>query len=321
MSGTASKRWRWIFSSIILISVIAAVLVGTVGFGGQNRIDPIIPEKKNEYAIFPMDLPKELSFAGERVPMDQFDVYEALDREVLSNAYFHSQTLRLIKMANRYFPVIEPILKEQGIPDDFKYLAVAESGLANVVSPANAVGFWQIRKGTAGDYGLEINSEIDERYHLEKSTVVACKYLKESFGKYENWTLAAASYNIGRRGIDREMTRQKNENYYDLLLNEETARYIFRILALKLILEEPADYGFQLSKKDLYDPIPYINVELSGAVIDFADFAIEHETNYKMLKYLNPWLRDNKLSNKEGLTYIIKIPESGFRHMDSFFVE
>ncbi len=317
MSDKKQKKWRWIFPSLMMISVIATILIGTVGFGGQNRTDPIVPEKKNDYAIFSMAIPDQLNFSEERVPLEQFDVYEALDRELLSNAYFHSQTIRLIKMANRYFPVIEPILKKQGIPDDFKYLAVAESGLANAVSPANAVGFWQLRKGTAEEYGLEINSEIDERYHLEKSTVAACRYLNESYEKYGNWTTSAASYNIGRRGIDREMARQKNENYYDLLLNEETARYLFRILALKLIIEEPADYGFQLSKKDLYNPIPYTVVELNEPLADFADFAFEHGTNYKMLKFLNPWLRDNKLGNKAGLTYSIKIPEDGFRDPES----
>lgn len=302
---------------MVILSLIAAILVGTVGFGGQQNNEVIVPVSKDNYAIFPVDLPDTLEFAGERVPIEQFDVAEALDRELLSNVYFHSQTIRLIKLANRYFPVMEPILKEQNIPDDFKYLAVAESGLANVVSSAQAVGFWQIRKGTAGEYGLEVNSEVDERYHLEKSTVAACKYLHESFEKYANWTTAAASYNIGRRGIDREMARQKNENYYDLLLNEETARYLFRILALKLIIEDPAEYGFQLSKKDLYPTVPYTTVEIDYPVADFADFAFEHETNYKMLKYLNPWLRDNKLANKGGKTYTIKIPEKSFRPADS----
>ena len=319
MADKMSKRW--IFPSVVAVSVIAAVLIGGVGFGGQIGTDTITPEKKSDYAIFPMEVPTELNFSGERVPLEQFDVYEALDREILSNAYFHSQTIRLIKMANRYFPVIEPILKEQGIPGDFKYLAVAESGLANAVSPANAVGFWQLRKGTAEEYGLEVNSEIDERYHLEKSTVAACKYLNESYEKYGNWTTSAASYNIGRRGIDREMARQKNENYYDLLLNEETARYLFRILALKLILEEPAAYGFQISKKDLYNPVPYRIFELSNPVVDFADLAIEQGTNYKMLKFLNPWLRDIKLANKTGKKYLVKIPEDGFRDPESIVTE
>lgn len=292
-------------------------MIGTVGFGGQQENEGVEPEKKDNYVIFPFEVPDTVKFAGEPVPVEQFDVYEALDRELLSNVYFHSQTIRLIKLANRYFTIIEPILEEHGVPEDFKYLAVAESGLANVVSSAQAVGFWQIRKGTATEYGLEVNGEIDERYNLEKSTIAACKYLLESHEKYGDWTTTAASYNIGRRGIDREMARQKKQNYYDLLLNDETARYLFRIVALKLIIEDPAAYGFQLSKKDLYKPIPYTTVELTQPVADFADYAIEHGTNYKMLKYLNPWLRDNTLANKAGKTYIIKIPEKDFRPADS----
>ena len=312
-----SKWWRWIFPSFILVGLVAVLFIGREGFSGQNNNEPIVPSAQENYAIFPFELPKELDFAGEMVPLEQFDVLEALDREVLSNAYFHSQTIRLIKLSNRFFPVIEPILKEEGIPDDFKYLAVAESGLVNAVSPANAVGFWQIRKGTGSELGLEINSEIDERYHLEKSTVAASAYLKESYEKYENWTMAAASYNVGRRGVDREVLRQKQEDYYDLLLNEETARYLFRILALKLIIEDPATYGFHLSMKDLYYPIPHYTVEVKQPVADFADFAAEHGTNYKILKYLNPWLRDKSLANKAGKTYAIKIAEEGFRPVNS----
>lgn len=295
--------------------------VGREGFGGQNINETIVPKAQENYAIFPFELPKEVTFAGEVVPLEKFDVYESLDRELLSNAYFHSQTIRLIKLANRYFPLIEPILKEEGIPDDFKYLAVAESGLTNAVSPAKAVGFWQIRKGTGTDYGMEINSEIDERYDLEKSTMVACKYLQESYEKYGSWTLAAASYNVGRRGVDREMDRQKQRDYYDLLLNDETARYLFRIQALKLIMDEPAKYGFHLSEKDLYHPVPYHSVEVSGPIADFVDFATEHGTNYKILKYLNPWLRDKTLANKAGKTYTIKIPEKGFREVNSITSE
>jgi membrane-bound lytic murein transglycosylase D len=317
MSDQVNKNWRWISPSFIIIAMVVAFFIGREGFSSQSNIEAIVPEAQEEYAIFPVDLPKKLEFAGELVPLDQFDVLEALDREVLSNAFFHSQTIRLIKMANRYFPIIEPILQEAGIPDDFKYLAVAESGLTNAVSPAKAVGFWQIRKGTGTDYGMEINSEIDERYHLEKSTEVACKYLMESFEKYGSWTLAAASYNIGRRGIDREMERQERQDYYDLLLNEETARYLFRILALKLIMEDPANYGFHLSEKDLYHPIPNHTVEVSTPVADFVVFAKEHGTNYKILKYLNPWLRDKSLANKAGKIYIIKIPEEGFRAENS----
>jgi hypothetical protein len=221
-------------------------------------------------------------------------------------------------MANRYFPQIEPVLKRNLVPDDFKYLAVAESGLTQAVSPARAVGFWQLLKGTAQEYGLEVNAEIDERYHIGKSTDVACKYLIESYRKYGNWTMTAASYNAGRRGMDRQIDRQKKENYYDLLLNEETARYVYRVVALKLIMEDPAAYGFNLTKDDLYPEIPIYTVEIDSAVADFADFAKEHETNYKILKQLNPWLRDNKLVNARARTYEIALPERTFRRPDAW---
>lgn len=306
--GTGNNK-LWIIPLMVVATVIAVFSIGKISFGGTAENEPVKPDKKSYYAIFPFDVPEEISFAGEQVPLEYFDVYEALDRELLSNTFFHSQTLRMIKMANRYFPQIEPILEAEGIPEDFKYLAIAESNLSNAVSPAGAVGFWQLMRGTGHDYGLEINSEVDERYHLEKSTVVACKYIQESYEKYQNWTMAAASYNAGRRGMNRQIARQKEEDYYDLLLNEETGRYIFRVLAFKLVLEDPAAYGFHLSNKDLYKEIPYDVVTVDGPVTDFAMFAKEHNTNYKLLKFLNPWLRDNNLTNSQRKTYEIKIPK------------
>ena len=312
--GQGNSR-LWVIPLIIVASVIAVFSIDKIGFGGVADNDPVEPEEKSYYAIFPFEVPGQITFAGEQVPLGYFDVYESLDRELLSNTFFHSQTIRMIKMANRYFPQIEPILASEGIPEDFKYLAIAESNLSNAVSPAGAVGFWQLLKGTGHDYGLEINSEVDERYHLEKSTVVACRYIRESYGKYLNWTMAAASYNAGRRGIDRQLDRQKETDYYDLLLNEETARYIFRILAIKLIMEDPAAYGFHLSNQDLYQPIVYDVVAVDGPVTDFADFAKQHNTNYKMLKFLNPWLRDNNLTNSQGKTYEIRVPKPHAREM------
>lgn len=209
MVVNVNRHWRWLFPVLIISIAVSTIFICTVGISGDNSNEPVVPAQMGDYVIFPVEVPQELDFAGESVPLQLFDVREALDRELLSNTFFHSQTIRLMKLANRYFPVIEPLLEAQGIPEDFKYMAVAESGLSNVVSPANAVGFWQIRKGTATDYGLEVNSEVDERYHLEKSTIAACKYLKESYEQYGNWTMTAASYNAGRRGIDREIVRQK----------------------------------------------------------------------------------------------------------------
>jgi len=302
---------------LFLVAGSLAILVATTGYteGLDEDVDPV---NRDAFTVYGVEIPERVSFAGEPVPLDLFDVRESLDRELLSNTYFHSQTIRLIKLANRYFPQIEPVLKKNLVPDDFKYLAVAESGLSQMVSPAKAVGFWQLLKGTALEYGLEVNSEIDERYHVVKSTEVACRYLIESFEKYGNWTMTAASYNAGRRGVDRQIERQKKENYYDLLLNEETARYLYRVVAFKLIFEDPEAYGFTLSSGDLYPEIPMRTVVIDSAVADFADFAFQQGTNYKILKYFNPWLRDRKLGNPSRRTYEIMLPEKGYRRPDAW---
>ncbi len=282
-------------------------------FGSGNE------EFENSYAIYALEIPKNLEFAGEPVPIHNFDVWESFDRELLVNTYWQSQTLLFIKRAARFFPVIEPILEEYNVPDDFKYLALAESGMLNAISPAGAVGVWQFLRGTARDYGLEVNEEVDERYHLEKSTVAACRFLLESYTKYGSWTMAAASYNAGRRGMDRQIGIQKEDDYYDLLLNEETQRYVFRIIAIKTILEDPSAYGFHVSESDLYPYIDYFEVPVNARVADFADFAKEFNTNYKMLKYLNPWLRRPYLTNSSGKTYNVRLPREGARERARYF--
>ncbi len=268
--------------------------------------------KSTQLTTIPL-IPDTVEFCGETLPLEFFDVKESLEREILVNSYWHSQTIWLLQKSNRFFPVIEPILKEYGIPDDFKYLAVAESGLSHIVSPASAAGFWQLLEGTAKDYNLEVNSEVDERYHLEKATIAACKYIQQSHKKYGNWTLTAASYNAGRRGIDRQITKQKENNYYDLLLNDETARYVYRIIALKLVFENPQNYNFNIPAESLYKPIPFKTIEVNTRIESWADFAHEHNTNYKMLKTFNPWLRDSQLTNKNNKTYSIKIPKKKAR--------
>lgn len=268
--------------------------------------------------VYPAQLPESVNFAGEEAPMDIFYVREYLDREVIVNTYFHSSSILLMKRANRWFPLIEPILAEQQIPDDFKYLALIESGFENVVSPAGATGFWQFLSHTAREYGLEVNSGIDERYNVEKSTLAACKYLKDAYEKYGNWTLVAASYNAGTRRITQEIEQQKVSSYYDLLLNQETARYVFRILAIKTILENPENYGFHLEAKDLYPPIPTENIVVTKTIKNLVDFAMEHNINYKTLKYFNPWLRKDNLPNRSGRTYLIKIPKDGNINYSSF---
>lgn len=254
-------------------------------------------------------VPSSLDFCGEEVPLDREYVHESLDRELLVNTYFHSQTILFIKRANRYYPIIEPILKENGVPDDFKYLCTIESSLTpRAISPAGAAGFWQILSKTGVELGLEVNEEVDERYHLEKSTHAACKYLKKAYERYESWTTAAASYNAGFRGIQRQSDKQKMESYYDLLFGEETGRYVYRILAVKTILNNPADYGFYVADSSKYAPLNTVDYVTNESIANIADFAIDHGTSYKVLKDLNPWLRDNKLTNRLKRTYTIKLP-------------
>lgn len=262
---------------------------------------------------YQISLPKSLYFAYEEVPLQYFDVRESLDRELQLNTYWHSQTLLLLKRAHRFFPIIEPILKEKGIPDDFKYLAVAESALAHEISPAKAVGFWQILEKTGKELGLEINKEVDERYNIEKSTRAACDFLQKSYNKFGNWTITAATYNFGRNGIDRQIDRQNNESYYNLVLGDETGRYLYRILAFKVILENPQDYGFILKPKDLYPQLKYSYVEVDTPITNIARFAEHFNTNYKMIKTFNPWLRENYLPNVNRKKYQIQIPENGYR--------
>jgi len=292
----------------------AAIMLTTCSLKNENRTtersneDPEgISSSRPVYQTPP--LPDSIRFVGDAVPLQRFDVRENLERELLVNAYFHSQTIRLIKLAPRFFSIIDPILKEEGIPADFRYLAVAESGLnPKAVSPAGAVGMWQLISAAAKENGLEVTSEVDERYHIEKSTRAASRYLRNAFAKYQDWALVAASYNAGLAGIDRHLARQKVASYYDLLLAEETERYVYRIMALKLIMEDPAKYGFSVSEEELYPLWKTKEVEVNGPVTDFADFAISHGITYKTLKYYNPWLRDTKLTNKVAKNYMVKIP-------------
>ncbi|MBT8257787.1 MAG: lytic transglycosylase domain-containing protein [Bacteroidia bacterium] len=271
-------------------------------------------EKKiiNDYNVYALNIPTELDFAGEALPLENPDILERMDRELLVNTYWQSNGLLMFKRANKYFPIIEPILERHGIPEDFKYLAVIESGLQNVTSPAGARGFWQIMKTTGRENGLEINTNVDERYNLELATEVACKYLLKAKKRFGSWTLAAASYNAGMAGVSRRLKDQGVETYYDLLLGEETGRYIFRIVALKEILNNPDHYGFNFRYKDLYSTVPTFKVEVDTAVTNFVQFAGRFGINYKILKLHNPWLREKHLNNKSGKKYLIEIPKEGF---------
>jgi hypothetical protein len=264
----------------------------------------------------PFKLPEEVTFAGERMPLENFDTRESLERELLTGAYRHSSTILIIKRANRYLPVIEKILLKNDIPDDFKYLAAAESEYSNIISPAGATGFWQIMQETGKEEGMEINAVVDERYDVERSTQFACDYFRRSYEKYGSWTLAAASYNGGRAAIDEQIEIQHQNNYYDLLLAEETARYIFRAVAYKLIISDPDSYGFAIAKDELYPELKYKEVTVDTAVTSFTQFAGQFGTNYKLLKFLNPWLRKPYLTPKPGKAYMIKIPADGMRITD-----
>jgi membrane-bound lytic murein transglycosylase D len=259
-----------------------------------------------------LDIPDVMTFAGERVPLQDTDVRERLDREIHVNTYWHSNMLLMIKKANRFFSEIEPLLEKYNLPDDFKYLAVAESGLDNVTSHAGASGFWQFMKATGKEYGLEINNYVDERYNLELATKVAAQYLINSKELFGSWTNAAAAYNAGNAGITKQMKRQDVTGYYNLLLNSETGRYVFRILAFKEILSNPEKYGFYVDQQDLYQAIPTKTIIIDTPVEDFAKFAKQQGINYKILKIHNPWLRDTYLINASGKQYSIKIPEPGY---------
>jgi len=303
---------KQIFSILIILAAILCLTIFNYSSNKHSDTINIFENFKEKYRIYALPKPtSDIYFSNERAPLENPDIWERYDKELLKNTYWQSNTLLLHKRAAKYFPIIEPILKENNIPDDFKYLALIESGLENVSSPAGAKGFWQIMKTTAQEYGLEVNSEIDQRYHLEKSTLVACQFLASAKEKFGSWTLAAAAYNMGRTGLKNQMDKQKCYNYYDLLLNEETSRYVFRILAIKEIIERPKKYGFQFRKEDLYQSIPTKIIEINSSVDSWADFALEQGINYKILKLHNPWLRKDFLSNPTNNKYEIKIPTQG----------
>ncbi|NBL66017.1 transglycosylase SLT domain-containing protein [Flavobacterium sp. NST-5] len=289
-------------------SIIAGVILvsGTLIHAVSTNEKTPIPIVNNYF------FPTELDFCGEKVPLQISDVKERLDRELIVNANLDASTLLIIKRANRYFPVIEPILKKNNIPDDFKYLAVAESALMNATSSAGAKGFWQFMPATAKEYGMEVNDIVDERYHLEISTEAACRYLNSAYKKFGSWTLAAASYNGGAGGVNKQITFQGENNYYDLLLTDETARYVFRILALKQIMKNQLQYGFNVNPSELYNPIAVKKVEVDSTIQDLAVFAKSQGINYKILKIHNPWLRDRKLTVAAGKRYTLEIPTEGY---------
>lgn len=292
-----------------------AAIVGIFLLAGGLFINAV-PEEARKKALregTPQYIPTQVDFAGEPAPLAIADVRERFERELIVNANLDASTLLVIKRANRAFPIIEPILARYGVPDDFKYLAVAESALINAVSPAGARGVWQFMPDTARERGMEVSDAVDERYHLEKSTEAACKYLLDAKARFGSWTLAAASYNGGVAGVNRQIEFQKEDNYYDLLLTEETSRYVFRILALKEIMKNPELYGFHIMPHELYENLPVRTVEVDSTINDLAAFSKTQGVNYKILKLHNPWLRDRKLPNKSGKKYVMEIPTAGYQ--------
>ena len=298
-------------SILYILSFLVIITLGAASLNNKTAASEPTKKVRDFHKVYALQLPDSLSFSGEQVPLDVIDVRERLDRELLVNTYWQSNMMLLLKRANRYFPEIENILEEEGVPKDFKYLAVIESGLENVRSPAGAKGFWQLIKPTAKEYGLEVNSNVDERYHLELSTRVACRYLKKAKKRFGSWTIAAASYNRGMYGIHSLMQKQQVDNYYDLLLGSETSRYLFRILAVKEIMSRPNDYGFVFDSEDLYPAQLTRKMSLDTAISNVASFSKEMGINYKLLKIYNPWLLENHLNNKSRKKYEIIIPQQG----------
>lgn len=293
---------------LLLLSALA--LLGSSCARNGNAQLPA--ERNPTQEIVSINLPSRLDFAGEEVPLNLYYVSEALERELLVNTYWHSSTLLLLKRANRWLPIIEPILKKNGIPDDFKYLAMIESNLTNSRSPAGAAGFWQFLEGTAKEYQLEVSDQVDERYHLEKATEAACRYFRRAYSKYNSWALVAAAYNAGTRRIDDFLSRQQTDSYFDLLMAEETERYLFRILAMKMIHSNPRAFGFYPDIERLYEPLAFKEVQVSESIPNLVDFARNQGVSYKLLRMFNPWLRTHELTVKTGKTYTIKIPEGRF---------
>ena len=310
------NNWLTCKKNLLLLMLLASPLAACcANYSGPDSLANDLSGREGGVyqKIVRPPMPKEASFAGEEVPLQYFDVRESLQRELVTITHWHGSFLYIMQLAGRHRPIVEKVLEEEGMHPDFFYLCVAESSLQPATSPANAKGYWQFLSSTGKEFGLEINSQVDERYNWEKSTRAACKYLKKAFEKYGTWTLAAASYNIGMANIDSRIGYQSLKNYYDMQLPLETARYIYRAIALKTIMSNPQAYGFYISKEELYKPIECKEVIVKGSIANWSDFAAKHNTNFKMIKMLNEWIRSNHLDNKYGKTYKVLIPVEGAR--------
>jgi len=304
--------------SIVAIILASLAIVGEIFIYASPKEDSDEVQTRaimHDYRVYAPVIPDTMTFCGERVPLETYYVRESLDNELIVNMYRQSSTVLYFKRATRYFPTIESILKKNNIPEDMKYLCVIESGLTNATSPANAQGFWQFISSSGKTYGLAIDDEVDMRNDLEASTEAACKYLRSLYNRFHSWTAAAAAYNCGENGLARRMASQNTNNYYDLRLNTETGRYVYRILAIKQIMQHPQQYGYFIRHCDTYPIIPTRTVTLSGQNVDLYQFAQKNNTSYKMLRTLNPWLQTDKLKNKANKSYQVKLPtDKGLLH-------
>lgn len=295
------RKARVLFLSLIALSFILSC---------QNQDEKTVSDTLDQADLKVENhpkLPTEMSLFGEKIRLDNFDIRERLDKEIIVNTYYHSSTIQILKKANRYFPMIEKILAEKGIPDDMKYLCVIESALSQATSPSGAKGFWQFMPAAGAENGLQISKEVDERFHVEKSTIAACSYLKTAKRNFNDWVSASASYNCGIGGLKKVMKAQEVENFFDLYMNRETTRYVFRIMALKLLMENPTAYGFDPENMELYDPIETRKFMIKQPIPDLGAWARERGSNLRMLKILNPWLISNKLTVLKSI-YIIELP-------------
>lgn len=297
-------RCKWSFAAA---GLLATLCMSNCLSNNKDEKEKVV-EPREVLQYFAPSMMRQASFCGENIDLTNYYLKERFDRELLSFSYWHSQIFLMVKRANKYFPIIEPILKREGVPDDFKYLALIESNLdPRALSPAKAAGIWQILPETGKEAGLEVNDDVDERYNVEKATVVACRYLTRTYELTNSWSLAAASYNTGRARVLRQMEAQKCRSYFDMLFSEETNRYVFRIILAKMIMENPSQFGFNLHKEDLYAWPKQTVVKVDSSIENLTDFAIANGSSYQLLKDANPWLRSNKLPNKTRKTYDIRI--------------
>lgn len=301
------KRLQYILSAILFLAVGATlpILISNSQLGDFHSVEAEVP-----YCVTSPSVPEQVIFAGETIDLRRYDRRERMDREQMSFAYMHSTTMLLIKRANRYFPIVEPILKANNIPDDFKYLMVIESSLNTLArSGAGAAGLWQFMPETGRQFGLEVNDNVDERYHIEKATVAACKYFKQAYAKYGDWISVSAAYNAGQGRISSQMDKQLADHAMDLWLVEETSRYMFRLLAVKEIFKSPKRFGFLLKKEQLYPILPAKEVTVTTSIDNLDEYARQNAITYAQLRDFNPWLREHSLSNKSGKTYVLLIPD------------